>query len=82
MVMTAHTVSSNTITEETEQSEQMTYPSRAENCLLGVFHQTLLAEQMAICTLGHLLEGKLPTAAATLNQLPVLRAQVKNVTCF
>lgn len=49
------------------------YLSGAEHCLLSVFNQALFTEQVAIGTLRHLLERKLPVAAATLNQLAVLR---------
>ena len=50
------------------------YLSRAEHGLLSVFDQALLAEEVAVGALSHLLEGKLPEAAAALDELSVLGA--------
>lgn len=44
----------------------------AEHSLLGVSDQALLAEEVAVGALGHLLEGELAVAAAALDQLTVL----------
>lgn len=45
----------------------------AEHGLLSVSDQALLAEQVAVGALRHLLERKLAIAAAALDQLTVLR---------
>lgn len=47
----------------------------AEHSLLSVSDQALLAEQVAVGALRHLLEGKLAVAAAALDQLTVLEKQ-------
>lgn len=44
----------------------------AEHGLLSVSDQALLAEEVAVRALRHLLEGKLAEAAAALDQLAVL----------
>lgn len=50
----------------------MTNLPGAEHGLLSVSDQALLAEEVAVGALRHLLEGKLAEAAAALDQLAVL----------
>lgn len=55
------------------------YLSRPKYCLLGISDEAFFAEQVSISTLCQLLKRKLPIAAATLNQLSILKA--KEDTC-
>lgn len=56
-------------------ASHMTNLPSAEYGLLRVSDQALLAEQVAVGALCHLLEGKLAIAAAALDQLTVLEKQ-------
>lgn len=56
------------------------YPSCPEHGLLRVLHQALFTEEMAIAALGHLLKGEFSTAAATLDQLTILKSTRPQMT--